>query len=386
MARPDEDGAVDQLLRAAGASWREGQPPPPEPQWRDTGAVTSITRALPSAFLALAAVALVAAIVAVVVIARPNTNGAAGLQSPLPSAAALAIASASPSPTTMPSTVPSNSGRPPGSPIPSISTPTAMPTASPAATNALTDLVVGTDDAVSAIGTVSRVDGTLYICGATGHFATLGVSHRCWGVPITGIDPATLPGWSEGEGTSGHLTIRGTWDGQRIVVTHVDPVSHDAFSLQLPGPLPCSAPPEGWQPGGPDEPALHRLSDEVTSHTDLYSAEQRYEVPSASGGSSSSVFWVGTVGDVAAVRNRLTAIFPYNLCVTQDPYSRATLNALEDRLLGLVDQEDWEPTVDPSGSDRVWVRLLILDANAAQLLEADAAKLELDPLVQKAAP
>jgi hypothetical protein len=180
--------------------------------------------------------------------------------------------------------------------------------------------------------------------------------------------------------------ISGTWDGRRIAVTDVGPVSHDEFGLQLPRPLPCAAPSGGWQLGAPSDAAIARLSDEVAGHPELYSAEGRVEVASTSGGPSSSVFWVGTVEDVSIVRDRLSAIFPGNLCVTNDPYSRSDLNAIAQRLLASANQEAWMPQVDPGGWDRVFVRLLVLDENASQLLGPDALALEVDPLVQRAAP
>ena len=84
-------------------------------------------------------------------------------------------------------------------------------------------------------------------------------------------------------------------------------------------------------------------------------------------------------------RSNLAQIYAYNLCVTKYAYSRPALDAVKYRLAAIEDQKQWWPNVD-SGWNRVHLHLLVLDTDAAQLIRADADKIDIDPLVQKAVP
>jgi hypothetical protein len=261
---------------------------------------------------------------------------------------------------------------------PAPATPSPWPTAD------LPALVVADGDEVTATGRVRDVSGSLFLCGDIGQWASGGGSSNRWGVPVTGVDPATLPGWSERDQRSDFVTIRGTWAGGRIPVEEVGPVVPSRTGLRAPPPLACPAPSGGWQPGLPGEAAARPLNDEVTSHPDLYSGLWAAEIPPAeSGGGRVTVAVVGTVGDVAMVQLQLAQIYAYNLCVTKVDYARSDLLSAQTRLAELH-RKDWFSSVD-TGWNRVYLKLLVLDTGAAQLIGADADKIEIDPLVQKAA-
>jgi hypothetical protein len=83
---------------------------------------------------------------------------------------------------------------------------------------------------------------------------------------------------------------------------------------------------------------------------------------------------VGTVGDVSDVAAKLTAIYPFNLCVVQVEFSAADLQPVLDQLAGI--DERWHLDIEPS-VDRVVVTTTTLEPSAAEAIAAFSDKVEI---------
>lgn len=267
-------------------------------------------------------------------------------------------------------------------PVPSPS-PTPSPSSIPAPSPPTSDLrsrVVAEGDAVTATGWVQDINGGTSIC----EFRNPSWEADCFGVPITGIDVSALSGWSNGSGRSDWLTVRGAWTGGRITVTSI--------GTRVPGPsgrgsltdIPCTPPPNGWRAGEWKTGDGERLDHAVPADSTLYYGPEAFSV-TLEDGRTAIVAVIGTVGDVETLNDKLATIVPDNLCVTKVDYANSTIATLEQRLDKLAPQEDWSP-LRLFIWDRVWLQLRVLDEHAFQLLEPDANKLVVNPLVQRASP
>jgi hypothetical protein len=358
----DIDERVDQQLRAAGEAWRANR-------------VSSGLRVDPALFerpaparppargllVSLAGTAAVAAILLLVVLVVPPTDRRPGIATDSP--------------------------RPPPASLPPVTQATSSPAPEPTPAPTHVDQIVREGDAVVAVGRVTRQPGgPLRLCALAPMPARSDVDPRmCWGVnvPITGIDEADIPGWTEleGGGHTDYVRVGGLWDGGTLDVRSVAPTEAPDFSLVHP--VPCDPPPAGWQGDPPNtleaEQRGVQLQEVVDGDPELYSGIAVGQLPA--GESSKYAVVVGTVGDLEEVRGRLTAIYPYNLCVIPAEYSAADLRPVEERLRS--DDGTWQARVDVV-ADRVVLTLSVFDEEAARTIGDDMAKVIVKPLVEKA--
>lgn len=191
-----------------------------------------------------------------------------------------------------------------------------------------------------------------------------------------------LPGWTpqEGGGYSSWLTVHGQWiDG----VLHID----SAVGTERPGfvfPLsPCGAPAGGWPGDLPNtmegESLSRHLGEVVDSEPFLFSGMTSARLTASD--DTPRVIVVATVGDLQEVRDRLSAIYPHNLCVIQVEYSAAELAAVGERLFHPEDGT-WQTNIDVIAG-RVVLKVAVLDEEALDVIGDDIDKVIVQPLIAR---
>jgi hypothetical protein len=177
---------------------------------------------------------------------------------------------------------------------------------------------------------------------------------------LSGIDPSTLPGSTQSDGriVSSRVELSGTWDGRVLVVSAV----RLALPSASPQALSCDGP-TAW-PTQPTaliqiEEAARRLQARIATQPDVFAGTWPLQ------GAADSPPVVGTVGDPAAVRPALDAVYPYGVCIAKVRYSDAELRAAAASLQ--VANPEWQVQV-AYPENAVIVRLLVYDDSAASTI------------------
>lgn len=380
MSDIDENVELDRVLRAAGASWRSGEPPPPavDPSWfaqrRNGWGMNSAIGTL-----AAAAVLVAVAIVGLYALPAPGEGVPGAPRQP----------GAAP---------PTGNGRLQSTKEPPMPSSTASWDAEPTASAQVgQEQVVRVGDAVWARGHVVAAAGApVRLCesSASRLVKRFGeelppVTCSPIAVEIRGADLQSLPGWAERQGTgrSSFVMLRGRWQGAWIEVSEVI-AAVDSSQAPRSAP-PCDAPQGGWQVEPFPSPlaaeaAFGELTAELRRYPDLYSGSwtaYASDTEALSGEAEQrTVIVVGAVGDLDAARIRLREIYSGNLCVIQAEYSAEELGAVAQRLANA--DRTWLTELAPQW-DRVVVRLAVLDAEASARIGDDAGKVRVEPLVHK---
>jgi hypothetical protein len=195
-------------------------------------------------------------------------------------------------------------------------------------------------------------------------------------VPIVGVNPATLPRWTQWSlfGFSDRVVVKGRWNGAAIEVTEVGPFKPPPFVEK---PLECDArtPARGRVPASEMEyeAALVRLSSMVYGNPDLYAGYWPL---------ADRVVVVGTVGDPAQLWPRIEAAFPFSMCVINVSYSQTELNAAEEQIQRA--DQGWITTV-LFERNRVGVMVPLVDSQTLSVLDRFPAAVP-NPLVERLTP
>lgn len=299
---------IERELAAAGEVWRADQPAPPEPDRRRFTGQRGPTRW--RLWVPVAALGAVAAVIAAV--ALPLTLS----RHPLADG-----------------TGPGGGGHPLGSSSPG-----------PGPNLNLMPPDPGTGVHVFGVGSLFRAapgEG-IRLCGTVGATLDLPTSIASCGpvsVATTGVDPARLTQTTaRGQAYSTLVRVEGTYHNGTLAVTGITDTTAVVEPLVEPT-IPCDPPAGGWRlgEGSDDWQGLNHLIEYVRAHPDtLTDGWQGHPdgAPTAenSYAPSRSVYVFGTIGDVAAVRAQLTAIWNGNLCVHAARHSANQLNALMERL------------------------------------------------------
>lgn len=195
-------------------------------------------------------------------------------------------------------------------------------------------------------------------------------------VPLVGLDPAGVPGWSvlRGVGFAPWVTVHGTWttDGVRVAT-----VSIREPSSALPVPTPCATPSGGWPAAVPTtlqgEAAVGQLNAIAFGDTANYAGAWLSVTAE-----SRSVMVVGTINDPAKVSAELSSLYPYALCVVRTDHSLAELQGAQEKLA----KDDATQTDLDYARNRVRVVVSVLDKAAWDRLAWAAELIVLDPLVK----
>jgi hypothetical protein len=220
-----------------------------------------------------------------------------------------------------------------------------------------------------------------HLCRPAATRLPVGAAARCSpiSVPLVGVDTSRLPGvqLAQNVAFTGSVVASGTWNGSALAVNAIEP---DQAEPALPD-LPCAGPPQSWLPSaGPldEEAAAVRVNDEVLHHPDIYSGSWAASLPGASG---NSALVVGTVGDLAAVQQRLDSIAASPVCVVGVAYSRTTLDTTALQIAS--SNPSWKLSIS-APLDRVTVALPVVTSAAASAL-APYPQATFDPLIYVAA-
>ncbi len=366
MTGDERTDYVHRLLQDAGDNWRSqlSRPPDVDVRWfRDAPRVQS------RFFAGLAAAGIV--VLAVI----------AGLLGPRISEPALPPGGSvvANGPTAGPST-------PAGSTAPVSPTPInpERPTPSPTST----DDIVRDGDFVTVSGyVIERIGGQPIVCEQLISLAMIGSPPNCMDPSVrVEVDVRNLPGAAEVGGTwaSGHLSVEGTWEGDRIRVTDARPSERPASS-SLERNVPCDAPAGGWPVVDTDlayEAAGAAVDGEVLAHPDRYAGLWGAFVGSGDIEGRAAVYVVATVDDVETVTTELRKVFSYSLCVVRVPFSTRDLERIEASLAS--DGRPWslETNLTRKG---VTLRATVLDEAVAAALGPKIGQYTVEPLVRKLA-
>lgn len=359
----DRDSEIDRRLREAGAAWRADQPTgrEPEPSWFHDPTRPSDFR---SAIGVVAALVIVGVVVASVAFTLPRRQDSAGV----------ATGAASPQVT------PTASGSPQSSPT--AGAPTSPPTFA----------TVLDGDAVTAVGRLLESStGAVTLCRKTFGMGTAGEGTSMIGcddysvVEVAGLDVHSLPGRQElNYWVSTYVRVNGTWSDGTIIGSTADAIEPP----QGPGrrTVPCPTPAAGWPGNAPSaefEVAVPRLEATIAESAETYSGLSVASI----GDTEETALVVGTVADIDAVRDQLSATFPYNLCVIAVEFSAAELHRVDQELRSA--SGPWRSSVDLR-TDRVTVVTTVLDPATVEALSpfADAITVEVavEPLVRADTP
>jgi hypothetical protein len=356
---------IDRLLEEEAAEWRARQRPPRAP---DIGRFTSVVpgRQRFAIGTLLAAVVLIVAVVALV---RPPAIVGPG-------------ASGTPSP-------------PASAPAPS---PTPTPVPLPSGVTALLEI----GDRVSATGNIVLAQGgVLTVCRPLpsddvyrppGQELPLECSPL--GVPITGVDPASVPEWTK-RGTTEfswvQVTVTGRWEGAGMAVDHIEryvPVPEPSHLI----PPPCPAPAGGWgdNSGLPDDGPGSRtaVSLEIARRSDHFSEPWSGHPDLTLFGPT--VIDVGTIGDPAVDQAALAKIYRGNICVYPVALSKDAFQAIARRIAPLPAPSStpfasWTAQADPV-SQRVLLRVLVFDRAALERIGDAVDIVVVEPFVKRLGP
>jgi hypothetical protein len=238
-------------------------------------------------------------------------------------------------------------------------------------------LVVRSGDTVVGTGSLMARGSDLFLCptepvAITGGFGCLGTDL----VRVIGGDSETWDG--------GYAQVEGIWDGESLHAAKVTRAQRPADARWRP--VPCDPPTGGWPGVGPSEAAESAgrdLEQEVNQHPELYVGIWPAVSAEAAGAASDRVIVVGTVGDVAEVAGKLSAIYPFNLCVTAVEFSAADLQPVLDQLMRL--DEPWHVDIEPS-VDRVVVTTTALGPSSAEAIVGFADKVEVRATLRRVSP
>jgi hypothetical protein len=344
MSERGED-RIERELAAAGEAWRAGQPGPPEPDRHRFALTKAPGRSRWRLWGPVATLAAVAAVIAAV--ALPLTLSR---HTPLPSG-------------TGPGAI--------GHPLGSSST-------APVPNEYLMPPDPGTGVRVFGVGNLFRGapgEGIL-LCATVGATMDLPTSIASCGavaVATTGADPARLTQTTtRGQAYSTLVRVEGSYHNGTLAVTSVTDTAL-AVDPAVEPTVPCDPPSGGWRlgEGSDDWQGLNQLTEYVRAHpdtlTDLWQGHPD-GAPKAenSYAPSRSVYVVGTIGDVAAVRAELTAIWGGNLCVHPARHSSSQLTALMNQLRSIsFTPMEPELLIDLTG---IRVRTIALDQLTMQAL------------------
>ncbi|HWP63446.1 MAG TPA: hypothetical protein VNO86_08250 [Candidatus Binatia bacterium] len=188
--------------------------------------------------------------------------------------------------------------------------------------------------------------------------------------PLRGLSASSIPGWvsTDGSGYAVGVTVFGTWTGDGIEVER----AVGAFAPATPAPIECQGPASGPPASGDlrEEAALAALYDEVFGNREVYGGYWR---------SSLGHIVVGVTGDPADREARVRQLYPYALCLVRVPNSLAALDATAAGLEGRV--APWQVVIDPA-TNRVRVRVLVVDEATAALAAGHEGQIAFDPLVR----
>lgn len=206
-------------------------------------------------------------------------------------------------------------------------------------------------------------------------------------VELVGVEPSTLPGWTErdGVGFSSQVRIYGLWRGGVLYADRIERPAPETPrpSRRVPCDLPSTWPDKAW--GSEEfEAAQRRLDSELREYPERYGGRWvTYPEQASTIGPDFGpyVVVVSTVEDPAATQRRLTDIYPFSLCVVRAEHSAADLNAVVDRLN--TDSRTWVASVRRPDLNRVSVDLIVIDQAALARIGDDADKVVVKPLIHK---
>lgn len=273
---------------------------------------------------------------------------------------------------------------------PTVPTPSNPPSLVPQANEALEE-----GDLVRAIGLIMGSDEVgLRMCRPSGSLLPGRISPTSDPTPgcppevsvgLVGVAGETLPSWTPtgNGGRTGFVAVEGTWSSQAIRVDRVAAVERQFGRPDLP--VACEAPPDGW-PGEPPpslegEDAIRRIATLVEADPQEYGGYWGADLDPAA--ESESVIVVGVVGNVAAARETLKVIYPYNLCVIAVEYSAAELIEIESAIGPFT--VSWMPSVD-AAMNRVVVEVPYVDDAAASRVAPFGDAVVFDPIASKIGP
>ena len=296
---------IDRVLREAGASWRKGQPPPPELAPLAELATQGRRRRWLFVPIGATGIALVLTITAMLV-GRPADNAAVAAWS----------------------------------------------------TDDIAAQIVRVGDRVRARGMVRIAPGEQpVICRPYTDLETSSAP-ECSpiSVPLLGLDASSLPEPMERGGVvfDEIVAITGVWTGDAI---SVETVASDLGRVDLTV-VPCPAPPTGWVlPSG--EPAdiesqIRRLADELSEHPADYAGYW----PAFPSPNDAAVMVVSVLGGAEERRQTLTAVYPWAICLVE---ARFAVQDLESLAVALDPPgPGWPPHVDLR-LNRVLVPVILVD-------------------------
>jgi hypothetical protein len=269
--------------------------------------------------------------------------------------------------------------------LPSVAAATATPEISPSIAPSPTDApawfseVVADGDKVRADGyLLEDAGGTVTLCPEVIGFAIGLGGVGCMArdlVSLSGLDARALPGEQRGgQWLTRHVRVHGTWSTPKIEVAKVELTDRPAGDTWT---VPCPTPAGGWPGESPrtEVPYLPAVLEEALaarSDVDYFFIGQIED-------SDEEAYVVGTVADVDTERERLEAIYPYNLCVVAVSYSWDDLERLRHALD--ASSQPWQTSVDLVG-DRIQVQMRRLTTEMAEALVPYAHAVVVEPIVR----
>lgn len=194
-------------------------------------------------------------------------------------------------------------------------------------------------------------------------------------VPLVGLDLEAVPGIAIVDGVrfAPLVTIRGTWNGDAVVVETI--AEGGLPEAEIPNPCASSEGSGNGLGSLDEEEALGRLGAEVFGNPTVYGGLWR---ASSSDGLGRVV--VGVKGDTAPGTAKLRALYPYPLCVVAVAFSEADLDVT---LRALREEADlWIADVDLP-RNRVAVSVGVVTNLLLTRLGPHADRVVVDELVRK---